>query len=194
MRPFLSNFQTLWFVQVVSFAENFFFPRNLSIKSGEQTKISLGGLFFIWCKFIVDIMQQQKKCKKIFSLWYSMNLDEQIFFLLWRFSTKLASFWGQRSVTCLQRKECNWPKNLDCRSLTAKMDQPHLILRTRGSSCSKCDYSTTRSPKTRLGQGLERAGKTFRIKVFAKAYRLWNWKWWTQKEALQLQHCQETFS
>ena len=145
---------------------------------------------------IVDIMQQQKNAKKYFLLWYSMNLDEiQIFFLLWlSFSTKLASFWGQRSVTCLQRKECNWPKNLDCRSLTAKMDQPHLILRTRGSSCSKCDYSTT--PKTRLGQGLEeRAGKTFRIKVFAKAYRLWNWKWWTQKEkALQLQHCQETFS
>ena len=192
MRPFLSNFQTLWFVQVVSFAESFLFSTEFVNKKWRTNKNLARRLVLhlmqVYCRYYATT----KKCKKIFSLWYSMNLDEQIFFLLWRFSTKLASFWGQRSVTCLQRKECNWPKNLDCRSLTAKMDQPHLILRTRGSSCSKCDYSTTRSPKTRLGQGLERAGKTFRIKVFAKAYRLWNWKWWTQKEALQ--HCQETFS
>ena len=52
----------------------------------------------------------------------------------------------------------------DCKNGSASFH-----LERRRASLSKCDYLLLR-----LGQGKR---KTLRIKVFAKPYRLWNWKW-----------------
>ena len=133
--------------KVVSFAENFFLSTEFVNKKRPKISVlqarawaqrsahSATCVTRFRCKWLCRYYAT-KKCKKIFcSLWHSMNLDEifRRFSRVGKFLAGIERSWSgaQGSVTCLllQRKECNWPKNLDCRSLTtAKMDQPHLIL------------------------------------------------------------------
>ena len=136
MRPFLSNFQTLWFVQVVSFAENFLFSTEFVNKKWRTNKNLARRLVLhlmqVYCRYYATTKKMQKNI--FFMIFHEFRWDSDFLFAL-AFFYKVGKFLRaeKRNVSAKEGMQLTKKSRLqifDCKNGSASFDleNPRIFL------------------------------------------------------------------
>ena len=143
MRPVLVIFRHYDLLKL-SALQKTSFPRNLSIKSGKQTKICATCSSFdaSYCRYYAT--KNAKKIYIFFMIFHEFRWADSSFFSL-AFFYKVGKFLRaeKRNVSAKEGMQLTKKSRLqifDCKNGSASFD---LERTRRSSSCSKCDYSTS---------------------------------------------------